>query len=123
MCETLRGPSVLQYKQLHKSCRKHNAFFVSPISIDEMLEVLIDAKIEIGLFWTPVRKMNTTSYTYGIGGRSYSFDTSNNLGLDLKQFEWEDPYFPVGFGMALKMFSESPLQPGVGGNVPDSPSR
>ena len=104
MSETLQGPSVLQYKQLHKNCRKHNAHFVSPISIDDMLKVLIDAKTEIGLFWTPVRKMNTNSYTFGIGGRSYPFDTSNNLGLDLKQFQWGDPYFPVGFGMALKMF-------------------
>lgn len=104
MSETLQGPSVLQYKQLHKNCRKHNAHFVSPISIDEMLEVLIEAENEIGLFWTPVRKINTTSYTYGIGGRSYPFDNSNNLGLELKQFQWEDQYFPVGFGMAWTMF-------------------
>jgi len=97
-----QGPLVLQYKQLHKDCRKHKAYFVPPISIDEMLEVLIDSKIDHGLFWTPVRKINSTSYTNGIGGRSYSFDTSNNLGLELKQFQWENSYFPVGFGMALK---------------------
>ena len=85
---------------------KHDAYFVTPTSIDEMLGVLINSRKDVGLFWTPARKLNSTSYTYGTG-RSYLFDTSNNLGLELKQFQWEDSYFPVGFGMALKMFSDS----------------
>ena len=85
---------------------KHDAYFVTPTSIDEMLGVLINSRKDVGLFWTPMRKLNSTSYTYGTG-RSYLFDTSNNLGLELKQFKWEDSYFPVGFGMALKMFSDS----------------
>ena len=85
---------------------KHNSYFVAPASIDEMLKVLTNSKRETGLFWTPLRKINSTSYTYGIRGQSYSFDTSSNLGLELNQFQWEDSYFPVGFGMALKLFFE-----------------
>ena len=102
----LQGPLVLQYKQLHKDCMKHNSNFIAPASIDEMLKVLTNSKRDHGLFWTPVRKINSTSYTHGIGGRSYSFGTSTYLGLELKQFQWEDSYFPVGFGMALKLFFE-----------------
>ena len=105
--KTLEGPKVLQYEQLHKDCLENNGYFVPPISIDEMVKVLIDSKRDTGHFWSPVRKINSTFYKCGTIGGSHLFDSAYNLGLELKHSQWEDSYLPVGFGMALKMVLES----------------
>ena len=100
---------VLEYEKLFKSCSKReNARFVRPKSIDEMVNFLQSTKRDTGLFWTPIKKINSTSYSYGPGTGSRVFDESDNLGLELKLHHWKDPYFPVGYGMVLSLFSAIP---------------
>ena len=84
--------------------KRNRARFVSPNSINEMLKVLVDSRRDIGLFWTPIKKINSTSYSYGPGTRSHLFDKSDNLGLKLNLHQWEDSYFPVGYGKALELW-------------------
>ena len=103
--KSIQGPSVLEYKKLFKSCSKRgNARFVPPKSIDEMVNVLRNTNRDTGLFWTPIKKINSTSYTYGPGTGSRLFDESDNFGLEFKLHHWKDPYFPIGYGMVLRLY-------------------